>query len=195
MTERLYTSSEVREILDISQRKMTHFAEKGLIIPVEDAKGAGSKRLYNYVNLLEFALCQILFDMEIGIHLVKKFVSDLRGDKEINRWASKAAGYVSRKYTRSDSDGDLLVGASGIDSENAEYIERNHGAGTLYYIYGNDKAEKKNYKEMFRIVSPENLPNFRKVLEECEVEDFMGMIVVNVERIKNIVDAGIKKIK
>lgn len=194
MTERLYTSSEVREILDISQRRMTHFAEKGLIIPVEDAKGAGSKRLYNYLNLLEFALCQMLFDMELGIHLVKRIVSDLRKDKKIKLWASKDAGkIVSRTHTITDSDGDDLVGSDVIEDALSGNQKKN--SGTLYYIYGNYKTEKGGYKEIFLILSPENLPNFRNVLEDCDVEDFMGMIVVNVERIKNLVDEGIKKIK
>lgn len=194
MTERLYTSSEVREILDISQRKMTHFAEKGLIIPVEDAKGAGSKRLYNYLNLLEFALCQMLFDMELGIHLVKRIVSDLREDQEIKLWASKDAGkVVSRKLTITDGNGDDLGGHYGIEAALSGNRKNNHG--TFYYIYGNFKTEKQSYKEIFRVISPENLPDFRNVLEDCDVEDFLGMIVVNVERIKQKVDEGINKIK
>ena len=195
MSERLYTSSEVREILDISQRTMTRFAEKGLIIPVEDAKGAGSRRLYNYVNLLEFALCQMLFDMKYGIHLVKWIVSDLRNDQKFQFWASKDAGkYVSRTMTVTDSDGDVNL-TTDVTEHFSDGNLKKENSGTLLYVYGNLKTDKGVYKELFRILSPENFPHLRNVLEECDMEEFMGMIIVNIERIKNMVDEGIKKIK
>lgn len=196
MTERLYTSSEVREILDISQRRMTHFAEKGLIIPVEDAKGAGSKRLYNHENLFEFALCQMLFDMELGIHLVKGIISDLRKNQEIRFWVSKDAGkLVSSKRTITDSDGDEVDGHYVREDALSRSQKKNHGIGTLYYIYGKFTILKQSYRVVFRETSPEKLPDFGKILKDCAIEDFLGMIVVNVERIKQIIEEGIKRIK
>jgi len=199
MTERLYTSSEVREILDVSQRKMTHFAEKGLIIPVEDAKGAGSKRLYNYVNLLEFALCQMLFDMELGIHLVKRIISDLRESGDIGVWSRHdKQSYIS--VTSKTYDETIKKDKKEISCEYFPVdIEATDFTSALYYIFTDFQAM--SWKKIITIITPlglnESIKEFNKEHFDIsgEILNSKGMIVVNMGVIRQRVDKGAKKIK
>lgn len=78
---------DVKEITGLSQRQIVNWAEKGLVIPVSDAHGAGSKREYNYTNLLEFGLCKTLFNMGLSLHMVKSMLQQLRNTKLLSFWA------------------------------------------------------------------------------------------------------------
>lgn len=198
MSGRLYTSSEVREALPISQRRMTNYAEKGLIIPVEDASGAGSKRLYNYINLLEFVLCETLFEMCLGVHLVKKIMSGLRQDEEIKNWLLKINGdYKSIKNEISDKDGDELVSSYLQGNEsigNSEIKSRTNRPYILYYIFNYSEPAKK-YQDITRVMIRKQVNDLKEVLEGGGVESFKGMIAVNMTTIKDAVDKGIKNLK
>ncbi len=89
---------EVSLILDIPQRRLLLWAEKGLIVPSTDAAGRGSKRKYDYFDLLEAALVQELFEFGIGIHIIKKILGDLRKRGEIKKWVE---GFRTLEYVRS----------------------------------------------------------------------------------------------
>ena len=193
MNEKLYTSSEVREILDISQRKLTHFAEKGLIVPVTEAKGAGSKRQYNYFNLLEFSLCGMLFEMELGIQLVKRILSDIRNDGTLKDWAQGAQGnYIQWKTSAIyQGDDEPNEGAQWTTSP-ADKLP----IDTIYYIYSSHKTGKLQIcKDITRVILPGKFPDLKEAYEIYGLTDFIGMIVVNLDRIKQRVDEGIKNVK
>jgi DNA-binding transcriptional MerR regulator len=101
MKNLLFTPSDVSAILGIPLRRITNFAEKGLIVPAREAAGAGSKRLYGYINILEFALVEELFRLGLGIHLIKKILHDLRIDKTLQLWAEDYDAFfskIARKY-------------------------------------------------------------------------------------------------
>ena len=87
MKKKLYTSSDITRDLKISLRKIINWVERGLVVPVVDASGAGSRRQYSYINLLEFGLVEHLFDIGLSIHLIKRILNDLRRDGHLDAWA------------------------------------------------------------------------------------------------------------
>ena len=90
---KLYTTSDITRDLNISLRKIINWVGRGLIVPMVDASGAGSRRQYSYTNLLEFGLVENLFDMGLGIHLIKKILKDLRRDDNLDAWAENFDDY------------------------------------------------------------------------------------------------------
>ena len=93
MSEKLYTNSEAIKILGMPQRQIINLTEKGVIVPVFDAIGAGSKRKYSYTNLLEFSLAQRLIELGININLVKMVLSNIRESGDLKKWNEDFRGY------------------------------------------------------------------------------------------------------
>lgn len=83
----LFYNSDVIKITGLSQRQIVNWAEKGLVVPISDAHGAGSKREYSYTNLLEFGLCKTLFNMGLSLHMVKEMLKALKNAKALFLWA------------------------------------------------------------------------------------------------------------
>jgi len=93
MKKKLYTTSDITRDLKISLRKIINWVGRGLVVPVVDASGAGSRRQYSYANLLEFGLVENLFDIGLGIHLIKRMLKDLRKDDNLDAWAEDWDSY------------------------------------------------------------------------------------------------------
>jgi DNA-binding transcriptional MerR regulator len=100
--ETLYLNKEVAEIVGVTKRQVLSWTEKGLVIPAKESPGAGTKRGYDYINLLEFGLCKTLFKIGLGFRAVKKFLEDLRNDGTIKDWANDWRSYYRQliKYVK-----------------------------------------------------------------------------------------------
>lgn len=86
MSEKLFTNKDIRQILGIPERRIINLTEKGVISPFIDSSGAGSRRKYTYVNVIEFAFVENLIELGLGIHLVKRILTDLRNSGGIHDW-------------------------------------------------------------------------------------------------------------
>ena len=101
MDNQIYLNKQVSEIVIITQRQVLSWTEKGLVIPHKESTGAGTKRGYDYVNLLEFGLCKILFSMGTGFRGVKKIIADLREMDVLRSWSKNFQDYyeaVAKQY-------------------------------------------------------------------------------------------------
>jgi len=87
MEQKLFKTSEVIRILRISQRSIINWVEKSLVEPVTQARGAGSKREYSSLNLLELALCKHLSDIGLGVYAIKQILVNLRENEDLKNWA------------------------------------------------------------------------------------------------------------
>ncbi len=79
-------NSQVAKIIGITQRQVIAWTEKGLVTPAIEASGAGTKREYNYKNLLEFGLTKKLLLLGLGIQTVKNIVTTLRANGSMHSW-------------------------------------------------------------------------------------------------------------
>jgi len=100
MKNDIFLNKQVSEITGITSRQVLSWTEKGLIIPFKESMGAGTKRGYDYINLLEFGLCTHMFIIGFGFRAVKKIVNDLRNRGLIKDWASDFTNYHKEVYKR-----------------------------------------------------------------------------------------------
>ena len=76
---RSFTLSEIARRLDVSQHKLIHLCEKGVVVPeIHDAAGRGSSRVFSANNFLELAVALRLRDMMIPVNLAGAIVHVLR---------------------------------------------------------------------------------------------------------------------
>lgn len=100
MENGIFLNKQVSEIIGITPRQVLSWTEKGLIIPFKESMGAGTKRGYDYINLLEFGLCTHMFILGFGFRAVKNIVNDLRNRGLIKEWASDFTNYHREVYKR-----------------------------------------------------------------------------------------------
>lgn len=94
MKNTLYINSDVSKILNITPREILAWSDKGLVVPYQQSSGAGTKRLYNYVNLFEFLLCDLLLDRKkVNIQHVKNLLCELRRTKQLELWVLDFDGF------------------------------------------------------------------------------------------------------
>jgi DNA-binding transcriptional MerR regulator len=98
METREFLNREVSKITGLAQRQVLSWTEKGLIIPHKEATGTGTKRVYGYINLLEFALCKELFQVGLGFQGTKKIISDLRNGDILSNWALDFEQYYKNMF-------------------------------------------------------------------------------------------------
>lgn len=94
--KKLYLNKQVSDIVGITPRQVLSWTEKGLIEPFEEAMGIGTKRRYDYVNLLEFSLCESLFTMGLGFRSAKIVLGNLRKKGWLREWAEDFRTYFNR---------------------------------------------------------------------------------------------------
>ena len=97
MEERTFINSQVANIVKITPRQAASWDEKGVIDAFRESSGTGTRREYNFVNLLEFGLCKELFSMGLGFRLIKTMVSELRGKGILKAWSKDMGGYYERQ--------------------------------------------------------------------------------------------------
>lgn len=175
MNDRIFISTEVIKILEIPQRRITHLVNNGLIIPIQNAKGAGSKRLYSYINLLEFSLAESLFSLELsGIYLVKMIISELRKEGIFQFWAEDFEGYR-----------DYLAKKEKLPAKWIEITKTRMGC--LFYCFRKDMKDEV-------IILPRELmllDGIRSIYEE--MFDSKALIIINLGEIKEKLDKAISE--
>jgi len=93
---RLFLNSEVSDVVGITKRQTLSWSEKGLVRAFEESTGVGTKRQYDYINLLEFSLCKSLFSLGMGFRIVKRIINQLSDQGDIRAWAEDFRGYFKQ---------------------------------------------------------------------------------------------------
>jgi DNA-binding transcriptional MerR regulator len=100
MDDKVFLNNDVSKIVNITPRQVLSWTDKGLVVPFREAAGAGSRRQYNYLNLLEFSLCDVLFLKGNGIQKIKNVLNHLRAGRVIERWALNFKEYFIEAFAR-----------------------------------------------------------------------------------------------
>lgn len=97
--ERLYSNIEVSRIAEVTPRQVIYWTERGLISPTRETTGAGIKRGYDYINLIEICLCKRLLNMGLNVHTVKKIIeilTKIQGRDQEILWYQKFVVYEDK---------------------------------------------------------------------------------------------------
>jgi len=106
---RTYLNKQVSEIVGITPRQVLSWSEKGLIVSFQESAGVGTKRNYDYINLLEFGLCKKLLFLGIGFRALKKMLNELRNTRSIREWANDFPKYYRETYERNKDHLNKLI--------------------------------------------------------------------------------------
>lgn len=93
-----FLNKQVSELVGITQRQALSWTDKGLVIPYEKSMRSGIKRKYDYVNLLEFGLCNRLLEDGFGISLTKKIMDDSRALGKFRLWSEDYKAYYIKYW-------------------------------------------------------------------------------------------------
>lgn len=72
--EKTYSSSEIQRIAKITKMQAIHWTQTGVITPLQDAKGRGSRRIYSWQNLIELMVCRELNKYNVERSLMKRVI-------------------------------------------------------------------------------------------------------------------------
>lgn len=86
MADTLHLNKPTAGIAGITPRQVQSWSDKGLVLAFREATGGGSKRGYDYCNLIEFALCRELFGMGLSVQYVKRILGVLRDFNLLHEW-------------------------------------------------------------------------------------------------------------
>lgn len=76
--DKTYRSTDIQKIAMVTKMQLVHWTQTGAIIPLEDARGRGSRRVYNRQNLMEALICRELSKFSIETHVMHEVLSMLR---------------------------------------------------------------------------------------------------------------------
>lgn len=197
MENQNYLNKQVSEITGLTGRQVLSWSEKGLIVAFKESTGVGTKRFYNYLNLLEFGLCKVLFSMGIGFRAVKKMIGDLRKTDVLRNWSENFQEFYEDIAKKSSNAFCLaLIKDHLIDVEDGKFqsvIEQfgkiigtpykpDHPTGILVYFFSED--EKPNV----HIIPWEIDYAIRLDMMKEGISKGMGSIIVDIGKVKESID-------
>lgn len=77
LTDTTYSSSEIQRIAKITKMQAIHWTQTGVITPLQDAQGRGSRRVYSWENLIEMMICRELNRYNVERSLMKDIINDI----------------------------------------------------------------------------------------------------------------------
>jgi len=201
MQKQFYLNNQVATIEGMTSRQILSLTDKGVVTPAKEARGAGSKRGYDYINLIEFGICKRLFEMGHGIQSVKSILSDLREQRLIKEWVIDEKKLFKRYYQMA---GGVFTMLPSKDTAKAitrvKALERSFHemfytepmltkkrTGVLFYFFGGVLNRRSI------IVPQTNFTKFQKLLGALKqiygmLLDQEAVIVLNIGKIKNEID-------
>ena len=208
MDKKLFESHEVKQILKISQRRLTALSEK-VVVAAVDAQGPGSKRLYDLTNIHELALAERLFGMGYSMHLVKRIIQDLRTAGGLRAWIDEPEAFLNKEAEKHISylegnrdkiksdlkkwwpmDSSILDAPGYLDSKEKfiQSMQDRKYVGIFIYIFGTEANTA--------VVLPWDIKTFfgAPILREYLLEDGGG-IFVSLGRLKKKIEDGLSRIK
>jgi len=201
MTKSEFLNKDISRILSLSPRVIVHWTEKGLVIPtVKNAEGAGKKRIYGYVNLLEFGICKELFDIGLGFHGVKRISDHIRKTGELSDWTNNFEDYYRKQhqYLKESLKKYRQQALSEKDKQLIEYIEQSFSSVELFK---NTEAtgmlilsfNKKNNIKYFIAPWEKDLLGIKTALRELQddIVESKRIIIIDLADIKKNIDSKV----
>lgn len=76
-----FQSKDIQSIAKISKTQLIHWTQQDLIVPLEDIRGRGKVRTYDYQNLVEALICRELSALSVETRYSKEILNWLRKRK------------------------------------------------------------------------------------------------------------------
>lgn len=198
-----YINRDASNLAGVTSRQCLGWSDKGLIVPAIEAAGAGTKRHYDYTNLIELGVAKGLFDLGQGIQSVKKILADLRRTNILGRWAEDPTKFFKSEWQRLGKEYREPPTDYPRDSERwrwlvshfhkfflEEPLKFERSAGILYYFVGSRiKLNHFIFPEIYDIDTVESFTVVEILLGRLAL--FEAAIILNVGRIKDRIDAKI----
>lgn len=94
-----YWNSDVAKIIDVDPRQILHWTGQGLVLPSLEARGGGTKRRYDQVNLLELGVARdLLFVHGVGIQTVKRILQLARHESLLQDWLNNPTSFFAKQF-------------------------------------------------------------------------------------------------
>lgn len=202
MDNNIFLNNDVARLTDTTPRQVLAWTEKGLIIPFRETTGAGVKRGYSYINLLEVYLCKHLLHMGFGIQHIKNTLNNLRNRGYMQEWAANFNDYYLKGFDASkkmlQKQADELTRKKG-SKENIqairEILEQHYDkpnipdkpTGILMIFYSYREGEK-------HIIIPWGI-NYaiNQDIVKSSFIDSVAAIMIDLGKIKSFVDEKLKE--
>ncbi len=107
--------SDVVKILGLPERRIVHWLQVGLIKPAKETRGTGTKRQWDYVNVIEGKMIESLFEAGLSVQRIKALIVQLR------QWPYELRTWVDNTI-KSPFDGQLVPGILVYSLEDAALI-------------------------------------------------------------------------
>lgn len=117
-TDKTYRSKDIQAIAEVSKMQLVHWTHTKAILPLQDAKGRGGRRVYSYQNLLEALICRELNKFSIQTQVMRDVLNVLRERTWQFVFDIKPDSTESTSENRGSSiEPDRLGGILGVESE------------------------------------------------------------------------------
>ena len=210
MYQELFLNKKAAELAGVTPRQLQSWSDKGLILPKREAKGGGSKRGYDEINLYEIRLCKILIeDMNQGIQLVKGIIGDLRKEDSLERWARDPREYFKEEWKKMGRVYQKTTFDDPKDAERWRYLTAHfhkffikspivikRTSGVLFSFFGSKITQIMTkhwiFPELYDFVAPEAYEAMNIIFSYLSLYD--AAIFVNLGQIKDYVDGELKSL-
>lgn len=198
MDNRIFSNNEAARITGTTPRQVLSWTERGMIIPVRETSGTGVKRGYNYINLLEIYLCNVLIRRHFNFQKIKEIFSWMRNSKQISDWATNFENWHFEAVKKQiDHFNRLLDEAKKTNSSEVNVLEPilemvskmnpappDEPTGVLIIFYD-------GYNETFALL-PYNVADAMKYLtnkkDADSIQNLVIIDVINLGKVKSIID-------
>jgi len=139
MKQELYLNKQVSKIIKITPRQVQHWTDKGLITPAKEASRGGTKRGYNYLNLIEFGLAKSLYDKGQGIQSIKRILWIVKDRRVIEDWVDDHLTYFRNMWI---GGGPFALGNLNLDKPNDPKSKEVERSIQQMLVYGPHRSKK-----------------------------------------------------
>jgi hypothetical protein len=188
--EKTYSSSEIQRIAKITKMQAIHWTQTGIITPLEDAEGRGSKRVYSWGNLIEMMICRELNRYKIERPVMKSAIRLLNTPANIDEPPPRYESYW--QFFKQNPDTEISFLVISLSSVNKfwqgdlkgwlrELIDQPN-IGSMLKEYGNVFSSKNGVEKDGKywktpiIVKKERLELLSQVFKSCVVINIGSLI-------------------
>lgn len=150
LRKKVYSSSEIQRIAKISKTQAIHWTQTGVITPLQDAHGRGSRRVYSWSNLVEIMICRELNKYNIGRSLMQSIIS------RINKPGDRVTRFIPIK--------------TGVSSSYWDYLNKYPKTDQVYLVIKEDSPNG------FEIVMKRNLMSVTADRPSCVIVNIAALI-------------------
>ena len=196
-------NNQTATVVGLPPRVVLAVTDKSVIKPAREARGAGTKRGYDYINLIEFGIYKRLIEMGHGIQSVKSILSDLRDEELIKKWVHNDKELFRKYYQMAgfsflpiNDTPKAIARVRSIDQSFKEmfYIEpmkTKKTTGVLFCFFGGALNRRYVIVPQISFTRPEKLLGALKHIYRMLLSQ-EAVIVLNIGKIKNKIDKALR---